>query len=150
MAGAEILYRVAQEADLPAITIVRTSVSENHLSIEQMEERGITNTSLAASFRADAKGWVAERAGRVVRFLIADRKSQSIFALFVLPEVQVQGAGNRLLDLATDWLWDVGAERIWLTTRYGTKAASFYAGKGWVAKTIDPDWNIRYECLRPL
>ena len=85
MAGDEFSVREATGADLPGIAHVRSSVIENPLTPAQLEERGITNASVAASFLVDCKGWVVEQGGRIVAFSIADRESGSIFALFVLP-----------------------------------------------------------------
>ena len=149
MIGGDIVYREAREADLPAMTVVRTSVAENHLSVAQMAARGITNASVAASFGADAKGWVAERDGAIVAFAIADRASGAIFALFVMPGDAGRGIGGRLLARAVGWLWDNGAARAWLETREGTRAAAFYARRGWVAVDSDGRGSIRYECARP-
>ena len=149
MPGGETTYRVAADADLPTITHVRTSVVENHLSVEQLAQRGITEASVAASFRADSRGWVAEHDGEVVAFSIADRKSHSIFALFVLPGFDGRGIGGTLLGLAEEWLWESGSERIWLETGNDTRAATFYARKGWVAAGVDARGNIRFECSRP-
>jgi GNAT superfamily N-acetyltransferase len=149
MSRNEIEYRVAHEADLPGITHVRTSVAENHLSVEQLAQRGITNASIAASFHADSKGWVAVSRGQVVAFSIADRKSGSIFALFVLPGCEEHGMGSTLLRSAVEWLWENGSERIWLETRRNTRAATFYALKGWSSTGIDEKGNIRYELTRP-
>jgi GNAT superfamily N-acetyltransferase len=100
-----IIFREATGADMPGITRVRTSVVENALTIEQLEERGITNASVAASFLADSKGWVAVQADEIVAFSIADRATQSIFALFVLPGYEGRGIGSILLDSALSWLW---------------------------------------------
>jgi hypothetical protein len=59
-----IIFRKATGADVPGISRVRTSVIENLLTANQLEQRGITNASVAASFLADAKGWVAVRTRR--------------------------------------------------------------------------------------
>jgi GNAT superfamily N-acetyltransferase len=99
-----IVIREARGSDLPGISRVRTSVAENLLTREQLDERGITEASIAASFLADSKGWVALSADEVVAFSIADRASRSIFALFVMPQFERRGLGSRLLDLALDWL----------------------------------------------
>jgi GNAT superfamily N-acetyltransferase len=145
----EFTYREAAAADMPSITHVRTSVIENALTAEQLQQRGITNASVAASFLADSKGWVAEHMGNIVGFAISDRASRSIFALFVLPAFERRGIGGRLFDLAAQWLWENGAERAWLTTGPGTKAAAFYERRGWVASGVAPHGDIRYECERP-
>jgi GNAT superfamily N-acetyltransferase len=147
--GGPIVIREAAAADMPGITRVRTSVVENALTIEQLDERGITEASIAASFLTDSKGWVAVRTEEIVAFSIADRATQSIFALFVLPGYEGRGIGGRLLDLALAWLWDNGAKRIWLTTAAGTRAARFYEKRGWTCTGTGPRGDLRYELGRP-
>jgi GNAT superfamily N-acetyltransferase len=139
------ILREATAADLPGISRVRTSVRENLATVEQLRERGITNESVAASFLAGSKGWVAERDGEIVAFAIADRARQSVFALFVLPECEDRGLGSRLLDLALGWLRENGATVVWLTTGPGTKAAGFYERRGWVATGPAEHGDTRYE-----
>ena len=39
---------------------------------------------------------------------------------------------TQLLDLALDWLWENGAERVWLSTGPLTRASRFYEMRGWV------------------
>ncbi len=143
-----IVVREALGADMPGISRVRTSVVENLLTREQLDARGITEASVAASFLADSKGWVAECAGEIVAFTIADRESRSIFALFVLPQWERRGLGGRLLDLALDWLWANGADLVWLTTGPDTRAARFYERRGWVATGTGPTGDRRYELRR--
>ncbi|MBO0766990.1 MAG: GNAT family N-acetyltransferase, partial [Hyphomicrobiaceae bacterium] len=137
--------RAAIAADLPGISRVRSSVAENLATVEQLRARGITNESVAASFLADSKGWVAEHAGEIVAFAIADRAKRSVFALFVLPEWEGQGLGNQLLDLATGWLRESGAGVIWLTTGPDTRAAGFYERRGWAATGRVENGDMRYE-----
>ena len=90
MSGQDPVLREATAADLPGISRVRTSVRENLLTVEQLRARGITNESVAASFLADSKGWVAEHQGEIAGFSIADRATRSIFALFALPDWEGQ------------------------------------------------------------
>jgi GNAT superfamily N-acetyltransferase len=149
VSGGPIIFREATGADLPGISRVRTSVVENLLTIDQLEERGITNASVAASFLTDSKGWVAVQGDEIVAFSIADRATRSIFALFVLPAYEGWGIGSGLLDSALGWLWDNGAERVWLTTGPGTKAVRFYEKRGWKCTGKGPRGDLRYECERP-
>lgn len=146
----DIIYREATDVDVPGMACVRTSVVENVLTAQQLEQRGITNATIAASFLAASKGWVAEQEGQIVAFSIADRDSQSIFALFVLPAFEGRGIGGHLFDLAVRWLWENGVERAWLTTGPQTKAATFYERRGWVATGTDAYGDIRYERERPM
>ena len=141
----EFVVREAVAGDLPAIQRVRTSVRENHLSVEQLSERGITNESVAASFLADSKGWVALYGQEIVAFAIADRATRSIFALFVLPGYEGRGLGSRLLDRALRWLQENGITHVWLTTGPETKAAGFYERRGWAAGGLEARGDLRYE-----
>ena len=59
------IFREASGADMPGISHVRASVTENVATREQLERQGITDASVAASFLADSKGWVAERRGHL-------------------------------------------------------------------------------------
>jgi GNAT superfamily N-acetyltransferase len=150
MTADEFIIREASGADMPGIAHVRTSVRENHLTTEQLAQRGITNASVAASLLVDRKGWVAERSGEIVAFCMADRADPSIFALFVLPGHESRGLGNRLLDLALQWLWDNGAELAWLTTAPDTRAARFYERRGWVPVGVEPGGDTRFQLRRPV
>lgn len=143
-----IVIREATGADMPGISRVRQSVVENAATPEGLAARGITNESVAASFLVDAKGWVAEEAGEIVAFSIADRATRSIFALFVLPSHEGRGLGNQLLGNAVQWLWDNGATGLWLTTGPGTRAARFYTKRGWVYTGNADRGDIRFELSR--
>jgi len=144
-----IIFREATAADVPGISRVRTSVTENLLTAAQLEQLGITEASVAASFLTDSKGWVALQREEVVAFSIADRATHSIFALFVLPGYEGRGIGSVLLDSALGWLWENDAGRVWLTTGPGTKAVRFYEKRGWTCTGKGPRGDLRYECERP-
>jgi GNAT superfamily N-acetyltransferase len=148
MNQSEITFREATGGDMPGISHVRTSVVENALTLEQLAARGITDESVAASFLNTSKGWVAVERDIVVGFSIADRASHSIFALFVLPTHERRGIGARLFDLAVNWLWDHGAERLWLTTDPQSKAARFYERRGWLATGRSERGDTKYELAR--
>jgi GNAT superfamily N-acetyltransferase len=143
------VVREATPADMPGISRVRLSVKENALSVEQLTARGITNASVAASLLTHRRGWVAERNGEIVAFSMADKADWSIFALFVLPEYEGRGLGCRLLQQALDWLWDCGAERVWLSTSPRTRAARFYTKAGWTQTGEAAYGDVRFEIARP-
>lgn len=144
----QIVFREATAADMPGISHVRTSVTENALTLEQLAARGITDESVAASFLLSSKGWVAVRDNEILGFSIGDRASGSIFALFVLPGHEGRGIGARLFDLAVSWLWQNGAQRLWLTTDPQSKAAGFYERRGWVPAGRSESGDTRYELAR--
>ena len=127
------VVRPATPEDLPGITVVRTSVRENHLSVGQMAERGITHDSLTHDMRAGCLAtWVAEGADGIVAFAMADLREHRIFALFTHPEAEGQGYGARLLNLCEQWLATNGATEARLDTGRGTKALEFYIRRGWI------------------
>ena len=67
----------------------------------------------------------------------------------MLPSHEGRGLGKRLLGLALQWLWDNGAERVWLDTGKGTRAASFYERQGWICVGPAPNNSLRFERRRP-
>jgi GNAT superfamily N-acetyltransferase len=144
----QIVYREILEADLPAITVVRTSVRENHRSVDELAALGITKASVAASLKGDSKGWVALDGEAIVGFVIADNSISCIFALFVLPGYESRGIGSALLCFAVEWMWDNGHELIWLETRQGTRAETFYRRKGWRAERTNKNGLMYFERAR--
>ncbi len=143
------LFRVATAADMPGITRVRTSVKENHLSREQLDARGITEATVAASFERSSRGWVAIVDDRVVGFAIADNDARSLFALFIQPGFEGCGLGSELLNRAVNWLFDSGVGTIWLTTGRTTRAAEFYRRHGWIETGVAPNDQLRFELRKP-
>lgn len=127
------MIRKARPEDLPAITQVRISVTENHLSVEQMAERGITPQSVIAEMAAgDLGAWVCEEKEEIVAFAMADRRDASIFALFTKPGCERRGYGSKLLSEAEAWLAARGHREFWLSTARGSTAEKFYARRGWM------------------
>ena len=132
--------RRAMPGDLAAITVVRTAVEENHLSMAQMAERGITRERIVSELNSGALGgWVAEDSGRIVAFSMAYRDDAQIFALFTLPGFERKGWGARLLEEALAWLKANGHSEAWLSTGRGTVAQRFYERRGWQVIGDDPD-----------
>jgi GNAT superfamily N-acetyltransferase len=128
------MIRAARPEDLPAMTAIRISVTENHMSIAQMAERGITaEATLAEMAAGDLGAWVAEDDDGIVAFAMADCRDASLFALFTKPGCEGRGHGSALLAAAEAWLAKLGHEEAWLTTATGSRAAHFYALKGWRA-----------------
>lgn len=146
----DIALREASGDDVAGIIRVRTSVTENLISTQRLESMGITRASLAASFKQGAKGWIVERRGQIVAFSIAHKSSQSVFALFVLPGYENCGLGRRLLKTASEWLWDNGADVVWLTTAPNTRAVCFYERCGWTRSGVEANGELRFELRRPV
>ena len=130
------MIRQGQIADLPAITRIRTSVTENHLSIEQMAEIGITHDSVAAEMAEGSLAcWVALEEGEVVGFSLADRRDGSVFGLFMDAAHEGKGHGSALLAACEAWLRQQGHAKARLTTGRDTRALGFYLRRGWQETT---------------
>lgn len=126
-AGQHALFRQATQADIPAMSAIRLSVTENVLS----DPGRVTLAMYQDYLDADGRGWVAELDGGVVAFCYADRHAASIWALFVHRDYEGRGLAQGLLQLATRWLFALGHRSISLRTGAGTRADRFYARQGW-------------------
>lgn len=142
-----IEIRLATPSDLPFITHIRTSVKENHLSVEQMADMGITEASVAEMITASPCCWVALADGQIVGFAMINNDDGSLFAAFVLPTHEGKGIGKSLVQIAENELF-LNHKLAWLETGQSTRAAGFYRGMGWGnEKIISPDY-IRLEKCR--
>ena len=122
-----LVLRRACSADIPAMSAIRLSVTENVLS----DPNRVTLQMYEDYLDRDGRGWVAEIDGEIAGFSYADRREASIWALFISPRFEGRGLGKALLDLAVTWLFGQGHERITLGTTPGTRAERFYAAQGW-------------------
>lgn len=129
------MIRRATPADLPEITRIRTSVRQNHLTVGQMAERGITEQSITAAMRTgDLAAWVAESGGHICGFAMVEVASGKLFALFVHPDHEGRGQGSALLARAEDHLRAHGAKRMFLDTGEHTDAVRYYLNRGFCVR----------------
>ena len=99
------MIRPGERGDMAELVALRTSVVENHLSVDEMATRGITPQTVMASIEAGERCClVAEEDGVIAGFSMGDRRDGQIFALFTRPGHEGRGHGSRLLDGALDWL----------------------------------------------
>jgi GNAT superfamily N-acetyltransferase len=124
---------------------IRLAVRENALS----NPARITEQMYRDYLDTLGRGWVAELSGEVIGFAYADRTDGSIWALFVDPSREGLGAGQRLLRLAVDWLFEIGFDEIRLGTAAGTRADRFYAAQGWTREGMKDAIEVGYRLRRP-
>ena len=140
-----MVFREANVADIPALSEIRLSVTENALS----DPRKVTPEMYAAYLSVSGKGWLCEVAGQIVGFSVASLSDASIWALFVRPGYEGRGIGTRLLSLATGWLFEMGAPSITLSTGADTRAARMYESQGWQRGEIKADGEVSYRLDKP-
>ncbi|WP_269789932.1 GNAT family N-acetyltransferase [Stenotrophomonas sp. Iso1] len=141
--------RRAVAADVEALFDIRTSVTQNHLSREQLAQRGIDAEALAAAVSSAPCAWLAEVEGQAVAFSMIDLDDACLFAVFVRPAFEGQGLGTAVLQPAEQALFAQHA-RIWLSTdgRERVRANGFYRRHGWVQVADLEDGDVRYEKAR--
>jgi GNAT superfamily N-acetyltransferase len=95
----------------------------------------------------NGRGWVAEVGDRIVGFAIGDLSRANVWALFVDPDFEGRGVGRSLHDMTVSWLFEAGADRIWLSTDPGTRAERFYEAAGWRLSRVE-NGEAYFELLR--
>jgi len=143
-----LTIRDARVTDIPAIFEVRTSVHENHLSVAQMAEMGITAETIREVLQQEPCIWVAECEDRILGFSMADLSEACVFAAFVRPEHEGKGIGRQLMDRAEAYLF-AHHPSIWLETHRSSRAAGFYQRLGWTRMQDLERGDARFEKQRP-
>ncbi|RSK48365.1 GNAT family N-acetyltransferase [Hymenobacter rigui] len=139
-----MLYRPAQPADIPALMEVRLAVRENVLRNRAL----VTEADCLHYLTERGRGWVAEEAGRVVGFAIADAQEHSVWALFVHPDFDRKGLGKTLLHQLLHWYFAQTDHPIWLSTAPGTRAEEFYRRQGWQDTGRTASGEVRFELTK--
>lgn len=142
-----ICIRAAQPSDVDGIFDVRTSVAENHLSREEMQRMGITESVVADMIEHNQCAWVATVNGQVIGFSMILPDEGCLFAAFVLPDYEGRGIGRSLVELAEHELFK-HHETAWLETDKNSRAAQFYMQLGWGNNKNINGTDIRLEKYR--
>lgn len=122
--------RAATIKDLARIFEIRTGVKENHLSMIQLEELGITPQAVSMLIEQSDAVWVVEIANQVEGFAMVDLQEACVFAAFVRDECMGQGLGQALMQRAESILFKKHSV-IWLETAKSSRAFTFYQRQGW-------------------
>lgn len=143
MTEVDCRYRVARVEDIPEMTLIRNAVRENAL----------VNTVIVAddyvqAMTVDGRAWVCEVDGTVVGFSCGRLVQGDIWALFIRESYEGRGIGSALMELVETWMFEQGAESIWLCTEPGTRAQRLYERRGWVHTGMKQSGEAGY-LLRP-
>ena len=138
-------FRIAVEADIPAMSVIRLAVTENRLS----DPSRITRAMYLDYLDRLGKSWVCEADGVIAGFACADKDGASVWALFVNPGHEGLGIGKRLLALLADYLFALGHDKIVLSTSADTRADVFYASQGWERGKMKNDVDVQYALVKP-
>lgn len=139
-----VRIRVATGADIRDMHRVRLSVGENRLT----RPARLQPHHYEAMLREGARGWVAEVDDRIVGFAVGDLVRSNVWALFVEPGFEGRGVGRMLHDGMMAWLFEAGAQVVWLSTDPATRADRFYRSAGWTHVGDEANGERRYEMAR--
>jgi GNAT superfamily N-acetyltransferase len=128
-----MVFREINKSDINDILDIRVSTKENHFSMEDLAEVGVTPESIAEWLDGSVKGWVCEVSGKPVGFALADSESAEVLVVACYPEFERKGIGKALMSLVHDWLWSFDHEEIWLWSDPdpGVRARGFYRKLGY-------------------
>lgn len=142
-----MLIRIAQLDDIETLFNIRTSVTENHQSREEIAELGITPESVADMLQTDCCAWIAELDHQAVGFSIANKTDKTILGMFVLPDYEGCGVGRCLMQAAEDWFWAAGISEVWLVTGNdpNLRAYGFYLHLGWTPVGVESEGSFSGE-----
>jgi GNAT superfamily N-acetyltransferase len=100
-----IHIRAAVPADVNGIFTVRTSVNENILTREALQDMGITEATVREMIEAELCTWVALDGEIIIGFSMILSDEGCLFAAFVLPTYEGRGIGKALVDVAEQQLF---------------------------------------------
>ena len=134
--------RQADRRDIEGMHRVRLAVRENRLAST------LGDDDYVYAIETTGRGWVVEVMGSIVGFAVANARTGNIWALFVDPRHERCGFGRRLHDTMLRWLFATGADRAWLSTQPGTRAARFYEAAGWRSIGMSDNRELQLELRR--
>lgn len=139
--------RLATREDVAAIFRVRTAVTENVLTLQELADLGVTPPAIAQAIDSSPCLWVAEVAGEVVGFAMVELDTACLFAAFVLPQHEGRGLGRDLVAVCEQALFR--QHRLaWLETDGRSRAAGFYRHLGWRLAADLGNGDVRLEKRR--
>jgi ribosomal protein S18 acetylase RimI-like enzyme len=132
------LFRKIEPRDVDQLFIVRTSVHENAVTLEELASMGITPRSVSDSLGDPLAGYLCAISERIVGFAMADLQSGELSVIAVLSEYERRGLGRELLRLTEELLWMAGHPSIWLwtDTDRNTRALRLYFSAGWIETEV--------------
>lgn len=127
-------FREMTQGDINSVFKVRISTRENRVTMQRLEDLGITPESVLQSLQNNTRGWVCEEVDKILGFTLGDGSSGEMLVLAVLPEAEGLGIGRQLMNLVQEWLFSQGHHELWLLENPdpAIRAYHFYRSLGWV------------------
>lgn len=126
----------ATSSDAPECVDLRGRTRENAVSEARLRAIGITAASWGADIASgNLPGYVCRVDGRLVGYCFGDARTGEVVVLALLPEMESQGLGRRLLDRVVQHLRALGHTRLFLgcSADPTVRSHGFYRHLGWRA-----------------
>jgi GNAT superfamily N-acetyltransferase len=136
-----MIFRIAEIADIPQMTVVRFSVKENILSDPTL----VTEADYRDYITRRGRGWVCAIDAKIVGFSIVDLVENNVWALFVHPDFEARGIGKQLHILMLDWYFSQKTDNISLGTDAKSRAANFYRKNKWREIKFHKNGELHFE-----
>jgi GNAT superfamily N-acetyltransferase len=126
-------FREITKSDIDDILNIRISTTENHFSMEDLAEIGITPESVSQWLDGTIKGWLCEISNKSVAFAMGDSATGEVLVIAIFPEYEKRGIGKKLMIQLQDWLWSFDHKELWLWSNPddAVRAHGFYRNLGW-------------------
>lgn len=135
------MIREAKLSDITKMQVIRNLVKENVLSDPKL----IKDEDYADFIETRGKGWVFEEHKTIKGFAIVDVVENNVWALFVHPDCEQKGIGQKLHSTMMNWYFGLTHSTIWLSTEKNTKAQKFYEKHGWLAVGDYGKTEVKFE-----
>jgi len=128
-----MVIREIEKSDIKDILDIRVSTKENHFSMTDLADVGVTPESVAEWLEGSVKGWLCKMSGQPVGFALADSKTAEVLVVACYPKFEKKGIGKALMQKIHDWLWSFDHDDIWLwsDSNPGIRAYGFYRKLGY-------------------
>ncbi len=124
--------RLATKLDIPNLMRIRLAVRENILS----NPARVPDSAYHPFIERGALWLCEQEGGDCLGFAAADLADGSIWALFIAPQAEGQGIGQRLMAQMIADLRRAGWQQARLSTQRESRAAAFYQRNGWTAASV--------------
>ncbi len=126
-------FREIEKSDIQYILTIRVSTKENHFSMEDLADVGITPQSVSDWLDGSIKGWICEISDKPAGFAMGDSATGEVLVIAIYPEFEKQGIGKKLMIQLQNWLFKSGHNELWLWSNPSSKvrAHGFYRKLGW-------------------
>lgn len=134
----------AHRNDTPGMWTVRYSVTGNTPTPGR-----ISDEAFRREIEDTGKGWVIDVDDGIRAFASCNARTGNIRALFVHPQAEGLGYGDRPHAAMLDWLCTQPAQRLWLSTDARSRTCGFYERRGWRRVGIAESAEVRFERDNP-